>query len=185
MKKRISLLFVLFLMIAFSMSISVSAAAKYKKAYKKVINRFEQKYKGKDYDKCLYNQIYIDKDKKPELICVAIKLMPDKKHTWYSYCEFYTFYSGKASCFYKGWSNPFSAHHSLTFYQPKINQFGFRCWDQGSISDVYWSMRKGKGRRTKTVSYGRTGDINKPPLNSKYKWIEGKYTKKRVLKKLR
>ncbi len=185
MKKRISVLFVIFLLSTFSLSMGVFAATNYKKAYRKVVHRFEQKCKGEDYDKCLYNLIYIDKDKKPELICVAIKLMPDGKNTWYSYSEYYTFYSGKERNFHEGWSNPLSVHHSLPFYKPKKNKYGFRVWDQGNISDVYWSINKGKGSIIKTESYGRIGDINNPSLNSKHKWIEGKYSKNKVLKKLK
>ena len=185
MKKRVSILVVLFLICTVSLSMSVFAASNYKQAYRKVVNKFEQKYKSSDYDKCLYNLIYIDEDKKPELICVAIKLMSDGKKIWYTNSEYYTFYSGREKNFHEVWMNPLGGHSSLPFYERKKNKYGFRIWDQGSISDVYWSIRQGKGTVGSTESYGRTGNIYDPPLNTKYKWIEGRFSKKEILKKLK
>ena len=185
MKKKLKKTIILTSLFLFMFLIPANAAS-YKKAYRAVVKKFEKKYKGKDYDKCMYNLIYINKDKKPELICEAIKLMPNSNNIWYSYSEYYTFYSGKTRRFCEDWSNPFSAFFSLPFYQPKKNVFGFRCWNQGSISDCFWKIKKGKRvKKAKTKEYGRTGDVYSPKIASKYKWIKAKYSKKKILKKLK
>ena len=57
MKKRLLLIFILVSLIIESLPITVTAA-NYKKAYRKVVNKFEKEQSGK-YDKCSYNLIYI------------------------------------------------------------------------------------------------------------------------------
>ena len=73
MKKRLLLIFILVSLIIESLPITVTAA-NYKKAYRKVVNKFEKEQSGK-YDKCSYNLIYMMLGSKPnfELSCSSAR----------------------------------------------------------------------------------------------------------------
>ena len=181
MKKKLLLTFILFSLIIASLPITATAA-NYKKAYRKVVNKFEKNNAGQS-KVCVYDLIYINKDKKPELVCEC-KMMILDNINYQSYFEIYSFYSGKAKCSYWCRHTPASAYSMRPFYQPKKNVVGLRCWNQSLQWDEFGSLKNGKISFKTKRTYGRSSTHLYPSLEPTYQWIEGKISKRKILDSL-
>ena len=178
MKKKLLLIFILFSLIIISLPITATAA-NYKKAYRKEVNKFE-KEKSSSGSECIYNLIYIDGDRTPELVCHNYGKYMGRN--FLSYMRIYTFYKGKSRCLFDFtvYNTPF--RYGI-YYKPKENSVFFRSTTWESHKDSICKIIKGKLINALSKQY-----VNEtPPMDvwNEYKVrIEGKYSKKTILKKL-
>ena len=191
MKKRKSIIAVLFLFCTLSLSMSVLAASNYKQAYKKVVNGIEQK------SSLEYTLAYIDKNKIPELVCSS----GGGAFTAYTYKH------GKAKCLINNgkdfkdikeggiyWRFTSGAiGTNFYYYIPKKNMLYCRYAskfidyvdeDTHKFKDIFFKIKNGRFEHVESIIYD-ISTVNEVFSSRKnYKLLIGKYSYWEFMKKL-
>ncbi len=176
--------FVLLFVITGLMAVS-AFGANYKKAYRKIVKKFEKSYppSSSKYisDTNKYLLVYIDNDKIPELVC---------DHTYY-YLSIYTYKKGKTKCltyckskYGKSYTWPYGAMGNYGYsYLPKGNSVFNRNANSAGAEyvDTFYRIKKGKLKCYNSIIYDMTKNGAVLPERKEYLSLSGKYTKNKIL----
>ena len=179
---RFCVFLVLITLILSGSVLGASSKKNYKKAYRNVISQFEKRNKNLYYSEnhYRYSLIYIDKNKIPELVCDHYT---ESGRTGPGDLEVYTVYKGKVRRLFGG-----TVPQYFLQYRPKKNSI--LLFRNAAVSGYFVaSVSIEKIQKGKLITLKKELPLSSYPElqknTKKYKTVIGKYSKKKILKKLR